>query len=415
MIKKLWRLPLVAVVLAQGCGSDGSSSGGVDTKGVEIGPRPFFLVNDMEDSELKTKLEACKDGPFYRTDFSIGHRGAPMQFPEHTRESYLAGARMGAGILECDVAFTKDKELVCRHSQCDLHTTTNILETDLADNCTEPFTPAGNDSSASAKCCTSDITLAEFKTLKGKMDAANPNARTVAEYMDGTAKWRTDLYASRGTLMTHKESIELFKELGVKMTPELKTPSVDMPFDGFSQQEYARKMMQEYIDAGVGASDVWMQSFNLADVKQWISENPTFGEQAVYLDGRYSDSSFDHTDSATWNPGMDELAADGIKVLAPPMWMLVKEEEGKIVPSDYAVAAKDAGLQLITWTLERSGQLASGGGWYYQTIKDITNNDGDQMELLHVLAQDVGVIGIFSDWAGTTTYYASCMGMPASE
>jgi len=34
---------------------------------------------------------------------------------------------MGAGIIECDVTFTKDRELVCRHSQCDLHTTTNIL------------------------------------------------------------------------------------------------------------------------------------------------------------------------------------------------------------------------------------------------------------------------------------------------
>ncbi|WP_239649912.1 glycerophosphodiester phosphodiesterase family protein [Methylocucumis oryzae] len=55
-----------------------------------------------------------------------------MQFPEHTEQSYKAGAKMGAGILECDVTFTKDKELVCRHSQCDLHTTTNILATDLA-------------------------------------------------------------------------------------------------------------------------------------------------------------------------------------------------------------------------------------------------------------------------------------------
>jgi len=49
-------------------------------------------------------------------DFSIGHRGAALQFPEHTRESYVAAARMGAGILECDVTFTKDRELVCRHS-----------------------------------------------------------------------------------------------------------------------------------------------------------------------------------------------------------------------------------------------------------------------------------------------------------
>ena len=32
-----------------------------------------------------------------KSDFSIGHRGAPLQFPEHTRESYVAAAQMGAG------------------------------------------------------------------------------------------------------------------------------------------------------------------------------------------------------------------------------------------------------------------------------------------------------------------------------
>ena len=77
-------------------------------------------------------------GPFRESDFSIGHRGAPLQFPEHTKESYEAAARMGAGILECDVTFTKDRQLVCRHSQCDLHTTTNILAIPaLAAKCTQ--------------------------------------------------------------------------------------------------------------------------------------------------------------------------------------------------------------------------------------------------------------------------------------
>ncbi|MEM7150615.1 MAG: glycerophosphodiester phosphodiesterase family protein, partial [Pseudomonadota bacterium] len=91
---------------------------------IQLGTRPDYLVDDMASSALKTKLESCKEGPFYRTDFSIGHRGAPMQYPEHTKESYIAAARMGAGVVECDVTFTNDKELVCRHSQCDLHTTT---------------------------------------------------------------------------------------------------------------------------------------------------------------------------------------------------------------------------------------------------------------------------------------------------
>jgi hypothetical protein len=37
---------------------------------------------------------------------------------------------------------TKDKQLVCRHAQNDLHTTTNILVSPLAGTCIKPFTLA---------------------------------------------------------------------------------------------------------------------------------------------------------------------------------------------------------------------------------------------------------------------------------
>ena len=108
----------------------------------QIGPRPFYLVDKMKDGPLKQQLSQCT-GPFRKTDFSIGHRGAALEFPEHTKEFYVAAARMGAGIIECDVTFTKDRELVCRHSQCDLHTTTNILTVpELAAKCSQAFSPA---------------------------------------------------------------------------------------------------------------------------------------------------------------------------------------------------------------------------------------------------------------------------------
>ena len=377
---------------------------------VQLGPRPYYLIEDMPESELKDKLQSCAEGPFKKSDFSIGHRGAPMQFPEHTKESYVAAAHMGAGILECDVTFTKDRELVCRHSQCDLHTTTNILATPLAEKCSKPFVPAhydesGNWVSASAQCCTSDITLAEFKTLQGKMDAANPNATSVEQYLDGTAGWRTDLYSGNGTLLSHAESIELFKSLGVKMTPELKGPSVDMPYEGdYTQEMYAQQMIDEYKAARVKPKRVFPQSFNLDDVLYWIKHERRFGKRAVYLDGNYDAP--EETIAM-----MSELASMGVNYLAPPMWMLVTLEDGEIVPSDYALTAKANDLKLITWTLERSGLLQSGGGWYYQSIADAIDDDGMTMVLLDVLARDVGIEGIFSDWPATTTYYANCMGL----
>jgi glycerophosphoryl diester phosphodiesterase len=197
----------------------------------------------MAPSELKDKLSSCSNGPFARTDFSIGHRGAALQFPEHTSESYEAGARMGAGIVECDVTFTKDLELVCRHAQNDLATTTNILVTSLATKCVKPFTPAVFDASgnvvtpASAECRTSDLTLAEFKSMTGKMDSFDRRAKTPKEFLGGVPSFRTDFQAgpTSGHLLSHRESIELFKRLGVKMTPEAKTPVVPMPFNGFTQ------------------------------------------------------------------------------------------------------------------------------------------------------------------------------------
>lgn len=400
---------LFAVICFQATGSSAADQG----SSVQLGPRPFYLLGDMDDGPLKDRLLQCTAGPFKKTDFSIGHRGAPLQFPEHTKESYEAAARMGAGIIECDVTFTKDRQLVCRHSQCDLHRTTNILATPLAAKCSESFLPADPalGAKASAKCCTSDITLAEFKSLCGKMDAADPDAVTVGEYLGGTANWRTDLYATCGTLLSHAESIELIGSLGAKFIPELKAPAIEMPFDGtYSQTDYAQQMIDEYRAAGIDPKSVFPQSFSLDDVLYWIAEEPEFGRQAVYLDDRvYKPEKGTYEGAAA---GMGELAAKGVRIVAPPTWALVElDAGGDIVPSAYAQAAKAAGLDIMTWTLERSGSLNRGGGWYYRTVKGAIDNDGDVYQMLDVLARQVGVRGVLSDWPATVTYYASCMGL----
>jgi glycerophosphoryl diester phosphodiesterase len=407
---------------------------------VQLGPRPFYLVDQLEEGELKNKLEACVAAidRYTHHDFSIGHRGAALQFPEHTKEAYEAGRRMGAGILECDVTFTKDGELVCRHAQCDLHTTTNILATELAGTCRVPFTPAAFDANgervkdATARCCTTDLTLAEFKSLKGKMDASNPNALTVEEFLGGTPRFQTDLYATGGTLLSHQESIELFGSLGAKFTPELKGIDRDegnpivAENDGFGdsgldQQSYARKMIQEYIDAGIDPAKVFAQSFNLADVVQWIHEFPEFGLQAVYLISENPADKLAGPPSAiAENPPTLEAFVEvrnlGVNIIAPPMPVLVKASANstQITPSQYAERARQAGFDLISWTTERSGRIVEdvvegGETFYYQTTLDALNNDGDILRTIDVLAQDVGIIGLFSDWPATTTFYANCL------
>ena len=48
---------------------------------IELGPRPYFLIDRMRDGTLKTKLMSCSDLPMERKLFSIGHRGGRCNFP----------------------------------------------------------------------------------------------------------------------------------------------------------------------------------------------------------------------------------------------------------------------------------------------------------------------------------------------
>ncbi len=76
---------------------------------ISYGPRPYYIVQNMTEGPLKDKLKSCENGPFSVSGWSIGHRGGgTLQIPEMSAQSQEAGARMGAGVLECDVAFTND-------------------------------------------------------------------------------------------------------------------------------------------------------------------------------------------------------------------------------------------------------------------------------------------------------------------
>lgn len=393
------------------------ASGAVALEELSYGPRPAYLIDKLPDGELKEKLQSCAGQKPEQTLFSIGHRGAPLMFPEHTVESNVAAARMGAGLLECDVTFTKDHELVCRHAQNDLHRTTNILLTDLASTCVQPFVAATGNTAASAECRTSDVTLEEFRSLTPKMDSRDKTAKTAAAFQGGVAPWRSTMFTQGAMTLTHAESIQVFRSLGTKFTPELKTPVVDMPHNGLSRAEYAQKLVDEYKAANIPASDVWLQSFDLDDIKYWIANEPEFGAQAVYLDDRYGRGDNDEggrinpMDPSTFKPTMAELKTMGVNYIAPPIWMLLTLENAAMVPSAYAKEARAADIKMIAWTLERSGDLSDGGGWYYQSVSPAITGASATYQVLDVLAQDVGVVGVFSDWPATVTYYANCMGL----
>jgi glycerophosphoryl diester phosphodiesterase len=155
------------------------------------------------------------------------------------------------------------------------------------------------------------------------------------------------------------------------------------------------------------ARDVWPQSFNYPDVLYWVKSEPAYGKQAVFLDDANVVADL---------PSASTLASykkDGVNIWAPPTFaLLALDGNGNIVPSQAARNAKAAGLDLITWTLERSGILADGNnGFYFQTIDGAITREGDVMRVLDTLAKQVGILGVFSDWPATVTYYANCMNL----
>lgn len=104
---------------------------------------------------------------------------------------------------------------------------------------------------------------------------------------------------------------------GAYFTPELKSPDVEMPYEGdYTQEDYAQQMIDDYVAAGIPPEQVWPQSFNVDDVIYWV-ENTEFGPQAVALDDAY-----EATDSEV-EEFLDLLVENNVKIVAPPMWRLV--------------------------------------------------------------------------------------------
>mmetsp|Transcript_2753 Transcript_2753/g.4173 ORF Transcript_2753/g.4173 Transcript_2753/m.4173 type:complete len:203 (+) Transcript_2753:819-1427(+) len=196
------------------------------------------------------------------------------------------------------------------------------------------------------------------------------------------------------------------------MTPELKKPRVDMPYDGhYTQEKYAQHMINEYIEAGVSPQSVFPQSMNWEDLYYWI-RNSAYGNQAVALDKSTRVNFKDEKEALEY---LKPLSDHGVKIYAPPIFKLLSVDEigkqKKIIPSPIAEAAKIAGLNFFAWTLERAGPLsaAHGNGSLFPTTPKIARSDGDLYEIVDILANDVGVSAIFSDWPATVTFFANCI------
>lgn len=249
------------------------------------------------------------------------------------------------------------------------------------------------------------------------MEATTFNALNTSQYLGGrigsTPDWRTNMYAYEcAETMSLKDQITLVESYGLNFTAEAKTPEIPMPFQGnYTQQDFAQQIVDTFNQMSIDPLRVWLQSFLPDDIFYWIKTSPEFGLQAVYLDERADLNATGYQTAVDSLPG---LAEKGVKIIAPSIWQLITADNATktIVPSSYAKAAKKAGLDIITWSFERSGPLeVAGGGYYYSSVANLINNDGDEYSVMDVIAKKVGAIKLFADWPGTVTYYANCFGL----
>ena len=255
---------------------------------------------------------------------------------------------MGAGIIECDVTFTERPQSwyadtrnaiwpVFRPIFCKLSWPTPADSHSLQPN--KAHRPAPN-----AVPVTSP-----WRSLNpcARPDVKNSQATSVDEFLAPLDSPVIDQPNQCGTVMSHRDSIELIRDLGTAFTPELKRPEVPMPFNGFSQQDYAKKLLTEYQQAGIPTKQVYPQSFNINDVRYWIENHPQYAQQTIWLVPRQRQLvplSFAELQS---------LQAEGLHIIAPPIPMLVQQNsKGQVEPTAFAKAAKASGLKIITWTFE---------------------------------------------------------------
>jgi glycerophosphoryl diester phosphodiesterase len=234
--------------------------------------------------------------------------------------------------------------------------------------------------------------------------------------------------------MTLRESIELNERNGVKHTPELKESVVDpatgrkriedvfgQPANRTAQENYAQAFADTLAEAGVRPQDAFPHSFNVDDIFYWI-DHTRYGRQAVYL---LDFNDVDPINDIVIQPPFDKmdrmeyfklLKKRGVRIIAPAMpALLAVDANNRIVPSKLAKDLKALGFDIITWTFERADlrQGASKAGFYYDFDPQgrAIKKDSDMYKALDVLARDVKILGIFSDWPATVTYYANCMGL----
>lgn len=222
-------------------------------------------------------LAACvatpSAGPYPTLDgkapLVIGHRGAAGYLPEHTLASYQRAIELGADFIEPDVVATRDGELVVRHEP-------NITAT--TDVATRPEFAARKttrqvDGVAETGWFTTDLTLAELKTLRAKQAMPERDQSHNGKYAVPTLREVLDLARS--------ESARTGRTIGVY--PETKHPTYHVTA-GLALEDRLLRLLAEYGYTSK-SSPVIVQSFEVGNLKYLRSKTALRLVQLIDGDG----------------------------------------------------------------------------------------------------------------------------------
>ncbi len=190
----------------------------------------------------------------------------------------------------------------------------------------------------------------------------------------------------------------MISEHGRKHIPELKDMNAQtLRVLNLSVEQYADMLLSEYRSLDISPDRVFLQSFSWNVIEYWLGHYPQYAKNVVFLDGRGRNPSFRSS-----QPNMESLYEKGLRIIAPPIPMLLEmNEQGALQETRYASHALAAGLDLISWTFE-SG---------LSDIPGFSKTESDRVWVLHALRDEAKVRGVFSDWPNTVTRYANCMNL----
>lgn len=383
---------------------------------ISLGPSPYFvlsqLLSDDDDvsMELKNILDTCakENTMFHASHFIASADGinnidhGRMPYPPHTLTSYEAALRMGAGMVQCPVTFSKDRKLVCRKEQCDLHYTTDVLshpDQRLASKCAQPFIPSdGFNRPVQVRCCTNDFTLQELQMLNCRCSGAasaksagvNDWGMTVLDYLGPSPP------CVPAKIPSHEEFIQLVDSWNANFAPT-QVPFIDSgDVHDYNQEMLSRQILSSYVDGfHIDSARIFPISQNMKDLVLWKKEFPLYSKNAMALDVISEDAS----DMDSLSEHFSSFVKIGVyNVIAPDVGMILKQSEESdsrhsFRSTVYSSVAKEMGMGIFAM-------------WNGSITQDI-----NALHILHNLKTQGGVQGFFADvsFVPITTFYDNCL------